>query len=87
MKTKGPPSSTAPAENDLPPECAFVLQLRRPAAAEPGFAGRIEHVSSGRSTKFRSLADVGDFVRRVLGGSARESAAHRATRGTDESST
>ena len=51
----------------LPPERAFVLQLRREAAGEPAsFTGRIEHVTSGRHTRFQSVDQAVAFIANVL---------------------
>ena len=44
---------------------AFVLQLTR-EATEDHCDGRIEHVDTGRSTHFHSVADAICFVRQVL---------------------
>ena len=51
----------------LPPERAFVLQLRREAEGEAaGFVGRIEHVTSGRNTRFQSVDQAVAFIANVL---------------------
>jgi len=44
---------------------AFVFQLSSEATQDQ-FAGRIEHVDSGRSGHFDSIDDVVRFVRQVL---------------------
>jgi hypothetical protein len=51
----------------LPVTRAFVVQLYAAATAEPAqFAGRVEHVASGRSTHFASVAEFLAFLARVL---------------------
>lgn len=51
----------------LPPDRAFVVQFRTPAASGPGlFAGRIEHLTSGAAGSFASVDDLVGFVTRVL---------------------
>jgi hypothetical protein len=48
-------------------ERAFVVHLRPEARPEEGrLAGRVEHVSSGRSAHFGSLAELLAFLGRVL---------------------
>ena len=62
MRTKARP------ENWLPPERAFVVQLS--AHAEIGtheLAGRVEHVTTGESAHFASLAELLAFIGRLLG--------------------
>lgn len=46
----------------FPTERAFVIQFR----AETDRAGRVEHVVSGRSTRFHSAEDLLAFIARVL---------------------
>jgi hypothetical protein len=52
----------------LPPERAFVIQLRAPAAAggDDHFVGRAEHIASGAAAHFGSVRELVDFVRQVL---------------------
>jgi hypothetical protein len=51
----------------LPPERAFVLQFRQDAgAAAEAFAGRIEHVTSGRHARFQSIDQAVAFIASVL---------------------
>ncbi len=55
------------AEQPLYPSSrAFVVQLTRDLASE-SLAGRVEHVSSGRSRRFGSHDDLVEFMREVLG--------------------
>jgi hypothetical protein len=59
----GDPGATAVP---LPPERAFVVQLRR--GAEPGgeiFIGRVEHMASGAVLRFRSALELTDFIARI----------------------
>ena len=64
-------ASTIDEVGGLPPEAAFVLQLE-PASGSMGraMAGRVEHVVSGRATRFGSSAELLAFIRRTLGGLA-----------------
>ena len=58
------PSPEAP---ELPTEKAFVVQLTRETgpSLEP-FAGRVEHVASGRRLRFRDFAAFRAAVTRLL---------------------
>ena len=57
------PGTDAP----LSPQRAFVVQFRGPVEAELGhFAGRVEHVVSGRSTRFYCPEELLAFIERVL---------------------
>jgi hypothetical protein len=54
-------------EQPSPPEAAFVLQLRTDADPASGtLAGRVEHVVSGRATRFGSIGELLAFVGREL---------------------
>ena len=46
----------------LDPDGAFVVQLRADAGGRRRLAGRVEHVTSGRSRQFESLADLLAFI-------------------------
>jgi hypothetical protein len=50
----------------LPPERAFVVQLR-PLTDPPGelFVGRIEHIASGTVFRFGSAAELTAFIARM----------------------
>ncbi len=52
----------------LPAERSFVLQFRAGAGADPGgpWAGRVEHVVSGRAARFDSRAALCEFIAAVL---------------------
>jgi hypothetical protein len=51
----------------LPVGGAFVVHLRPGALPEEGrMAGRVEHVTSGRSERFESLPELLAFLGRVL---------------------
>ena len=51
----------------LPVGRAFVVHLRSSALPEEGrMAGRVEHVTSGRSEHFESLSELLAFLGRVL---------------------
>ena len=67
MKHKKP-EDHAPAgtEAPLPPERAFVVQLR--PQADPGgeiFVGRVEHIASGEFVRFGSAAELLAFMANV----------------------
>jgi hypothetical protein len=56
-----------PAMNGLHTGSAFIIQFR--TDSNPGavrLAGRIEHVSSGKTETFESLKDVPRLLRRML---------------------
>lgn len=55
----------APTELPLPPERAFVVQLR--LQADPGelFVGRVEHIASGEFVRFGSATDLLAFMAKV----------------------
>ena len=56
----------------LPPERAFVVQLRAPADGDgERFAGRAEHIASGLVARFASVEELLGFVRQVLTSQAR----------------
>jgi hypothetical protein len=51
----------------LPPERAFVIQLRAPAEGDGElFVGRAEHIGSGLAARFGSVAELIGFVQQVL---------------------
>jgi len=51
----------------LPPQRAFVVQVRAGAKGEPElFAGRVEHITSGHATRFQSMGELLAFINRVL---------------------
>ena len=53
------------------PQRAFVVHLRDgvpSGAAQGAVAGRVEHVVSGRSVEFASLAELSRFMKRMAGG-------------------
>jgi hypothetical protein len=51
----------------LSPQRAFVVQFRAGAGAEPvRFTGRVEHMTTGQTTRFESVEDLVTFVTRVL---------------------
>jgi hypothetical protein len=71
-KGDGPRSATArndsaPAGPELPSTKAFVLQLTRATGPtlEP-FAGRVEHLSTGRRTRFETVEGFLAALRRLL---------------------
>ena len=64
---KLPPPLDAVNQSPLPPDRAFVVQLR--AAGDAGtdlFAGRVEHITSGAAERFASAEGLINFVTRVL---------------------
>jgi hypothetical protein len=47
---------------------SFVVQFRQePGASRRRFSGRVEHVTSGRATRFASAKELLAFLERVLG--------------------
>jgi len=55
-------------QSPLSPHRAFVVQFRKQADVEQGcWAGRVEHVTSGHATHFRSLEELVAFMVGVLG--------------------
>lgn len=51
----------------LPRQRAFVLQFRTQAdLSRQHYVGRVEHVASGRATRFRSLDELLAFLAQVL---------------------
>ena len=67
MKHEQPPGrARAGTEVPLPPERAFVVQLR--PQADPGgefFVGRVEHIASGEFVRFESAAELLAFMANV----------------------
>jgi hypothetical protein len=59
------PGSDAPAGQSLQPEYTFVVQLRGgPATSRQRLQGRVEHVVSGEVVRFRSTAELVEFLAR-----------------------
>ena len=58
----------------LPPDRAFVVEFgtARPAAPDDSLSGRVEHVISGRATRFESAGELLAFVRDVMRSDRRE---------------
>lgn len=55
-----------PPQAPLSPELAFVVQLQGPGTQTSAeFAGRAEHIASGQSTQFASLAELHAFMGQV----------------------
>lgn len=51
----------------LPPWKAFVVQLSEATNARSGvFAGRVEHLNSGRRARFESSQELLDLLTRLL---------------------
>jgi len=52
----------------FPSARAFIVQFTRDAevGAEVGIRGRIEHVTSGQSTRFTTADDLFNFVREIM---------------------
>jgi hypothetical protein len=71
MHDHRPPQREPPAlpaeEPPLTPQRAFVVQFRDQTGHEQErFTGRVEHITSGQATRFRSLDDLITFLTRVL---------------------
>jgi hypothetical protein len=61
-------SGTSEAEGPLSPTRAFVVLFREGmGAAREGFAGRVEHMVSGRAARFHSPEELLAFFAQVLG--------------------
>ncbi|MBI1813586.1 MAG: hypothetical protein HYR72_01265 [Deltaproteobacteria bacterium] len=55
------------ADQTLPPQGAFVVQFAVSSGAQRGAtAGRVEHVESGRASRFRSADELLAFFTAVL---------------------
>lgn len=64
-QTKAP--GNLQAESPLSPHRAFVVQFRAETKVARGrYAGRVEHVVSGRMTHFASLEELLAFIGQVL---------------------
>jgi hypothetical protein len=62
-----PSAPTAALPAPLSPHWAFVVQLRQGTPLTPtGMQGRVEHLSSGKATTFRSLAELRAFMERIV---------------------
>jgi len=58
---------TPEAAGPLSPARAFVVQFREePEAARERFVGRVEHMVSGRATRFHSPEELLAFFARIL---------------------
>jgi len=67
-RSEGSPSGASPAAGpELPPGKAFVVQLSRDTGPtlEP-FAGRLEHLRTGRRARFASFEDFQTAMSRLL---------------------
>jgi hypothetical protein len=57
----------SPDQSSLSPHRAFVVQLREQVEVEHGqWAGRVEHVTSGRASHFQSIEELLAFMTSVL---------------------
>jgi hypothetical protein len=66
--TSGGGSSGAPEAALLSPRRAFVVQFRGgTGAARERFAGRVEHIASGRAARFHSPGALRAFFAKILG--------------------
>jgi hypothetical protein len=63
----GPRADFATDAAPLPPERAFVIQLRAQADGDGElFVGRAEHIASGLAARFGSVTELIGFVQQVL---------------------
>lgn len=70
--TASDPHPDAPAAGQaLRPDQTFVVQLRGPTADRGDLQGRVEHVVSGRAVRFRTTAELIEFLMSMPGGSSR----------------
>ncbi len=60
------PAGHTTGASPLPPDRAFVIQLRTTADGDELFVGRAEHIASGRAARFASMTELVAFVRHVL---------------------
>jgi len=60
--------TTGNAPDRLPPSRAFLVQLPAGDLGGQPTCGRVEHVQSGRSTRFECLERLAEFFAEVLGG-------------------
>jgi hypothetical protein len=61
-------ASAAEVVPELPAWKAFVVQFSRDVGARPGiFAGRVEHLSSGRRARFNSADELLTLLEKLLG--------------------
>ena len=74
MSAKQQPLAPYPAETQgeppLSPQRAFVVQFREGPAP---WAGRVEHVTSGRAARFQSAEELWAFMTQVVGEGAEQS--------------
>jgi hypothetical protein len=57
----------APIDAPLSPQWAFVVQFRAPTTGGPAWeAGRVEHLVSGHTSHFQSLAELAAFFAQAL---------------------
>jgi len=69
MKKERPRDQSVPISEapELPTDLAFVLQLSRDSGRSAGpFAGRVEHLATGRRLRFVGLVDLQTAVIRLL---------------------
>jgi hypothetical protein len=72
VSVKQQPLAPQPAQQGEPPlspQRAFVVQFR---AGPAPWTGRIEHITSGRATRFRSAQELWAFLTQVLGEGSEE---------------
>lgn len=61
------PGSSPTATADLAPASAFVVHLARgQGTPDPAASGRVEHVLSGRASRFSSMEELLAFMRQTL---------------------
>ena len=67
MPDKSSPEASPPEADELPTDKGFLVQLTRGTgpSLEP-FAGRVEHLASGRRLRFENFADFRAAVKRLL---------------------
>jgi hypothetical protein len=71
MTKPSPPGqrpTTGQSPDRLPPSRAFLVQLPAGDLGGQPTCGRVEHVQSGRSTRFECLERLAEFFAEVLGG-------------------
>ena len=64
---RGRGATVPPSQPSLPANRVFVVQFRaQPAGVSSAYDGRVEHLVSGQVARFHSLAELLDFMIRML---------------------
>jgi hypothetical protein len=75
-KEQLPLTGAPPLEAPLSPRLAFVVQFRaNHGGARTSYTGRVEHMTSGRVTHFRSRSELWSFLTQIVAEAEQESKA------------